>query len=571
MKKIIFRKLLLDCLIFFFLTLFGVSAIIWVFQAVNFLDIMIEDGRNYNVYFNYTLLNFPKIISRILPFALFFSFSYTFIKYETNNELIIFWNHGVKKISVVNFFFCISILIMFTQIILLSIVVPKSQEMARSTLRSSSVDYFEGLIKPKKFNDNIKGLTIFAEGKNSNDEFKNILGMLRFNDNGHDIFRRWYVDGRIFHHLVVDESNPKLGIREIRHIDAAKIRKVKEIKSKKDADTGTTIIENVKEHYIYQEKPGSHTGGVKMTEDSISYVTSGLLDETRKKVVSYLHKALKPINQLRMMEDSLVIYRLARAPERRIFYIDVGNLPRGKAEEYMKNIMTKYRNKLVYDASTGQLKDDRKHMSMLEDFWLPRREGGRGTEISTLPGGENLGQIDDIVYFQKRLYRSLNVPVQRLEQEQPMMGIGRSQEVNRDELKFQKFIDRLRRRFAQLFLEVLRKQLILKGIITDEDWKSWTTDIIVDFISDNNFSELRDAEMLRERLQTLDMTQQYIGEFYSKEWVWKHVLNLTDEDIKNMKKEIAQESANGEIDNEDDDNDKQPVAKKPKGVNDGNE
>ena len=407
--------------------------------------------------------------------------------------------------------------------------------------------------------------------KTMNDEFKNILGMLRFNDNGHDIFRRWYVDGRIFHHLVVDESNPKRGIREIRHIDAAKIRKVKEIKSKKDADTGTTIIENVKEHYIYQEKPGSHTGGVKMTEDSISYVTSGLLDETRKKVVSYLHKALKPINQLRMMEDSLVIYRLARAPERRIFYIDVGNLPRGKAEEYMKNIMTKYRNKLVYDASTGQLKDDRKHMSMLEDFWLPRREGGRGTEISTLPGGENLGQIDDIVYFQKRLYRSLNVPVQRLEQEQPMMGIGRSQEVNRDELKFQKFIDRLRRRFAQLFLEVLRKQLILKGIITDEDWKSWTTDIIVDFISDNNFSELRDAEMLRERLQTLDMTQQYIGEFYSKEWVWKHVLNLTDEDIKNMKKEIAQESANGEIDNEDDDNDKQPVAKKPKGVNDGNE
>ena len=236
---------------------------------------------------------------------------------------------------------------------------------------------------------------------------------------------------------------------------------------------------------------------------------------------------------------------MSRAPERRIFYIDVGNLPRGKAEEYMKNIMTKYRNKLVYDANTGKLKDDRKHMSMLEDFWLPRREGGRGTEISTLPGGENLGQIDDIMYFQKRLYKSLNVPISRLEQEQAAGLLGRSTEINRDELKFQKFIDRLRRRFSTLFLEVLRKQLMLKGIITNEDWEAWRNNIIVDYASDNHFAELRNAELVRERLQTLDMTQQYVGEFYSKEWVFKNILNLNEEEIEQMKKEMSEEDASG--------------------------
>jgi len=387
--------------------------------------------------------------------------------------------------------------------------------------------------------------------KEIQEEFKSILSMLKFNELGHDIFRRWYVDGRIYHHLVVNESNTKAGIQEIRPIDATKIRKVKEVKSKKDPVTGAKIIEKVDEHFIYQEKPGQQTSGVKLTTDSISYVTSGLLDDQRKKVVSYLHKALKPINQLRMMEDSLVIYRLSRAPERRIFYIDVGNLPRGKAEEYMKNIMTKYRNKLVYDANTGKLKDDRKHMSMLEDFWLPRREGGRGTEISTLPGGENLGQIDDIMYFQKRLYKSLNVPISRLEQEQAAGLLGRSTEINRDELKFQKFIDRLRRRFSTLFLEVLRKQLMLKGIITNEDWEAWRNNIIVDYASDNHFAELRNAELVRERLQTLDMTQQYVGEFYSKEWVFKNILNLNEEEIEQMKKEMSEEDASGETDNED--------------------
>lgn len=255
--------------------------------------------------------------------------------------------------------------------------------------------------------------------KGITEEFDNIISMLDFANNGHDMFKRWYIDGRLYHHLVVNESNIKAGIQEIRPIDSAKVRKVKQVKKKKDPITGAMIVESVDEYYIYQEKPGSQTSGVKLSNDSVSYVTSGLLSADRKKVVSHLHKALKPINQLRMMEDSLVIYRLARAPERRIFYIDVGNLPRGKSEQYMKDIMARYRNKLVYDADTGQIRDDRKHMSMLEDFWLPRREGGRGTEISTLPGGENLGQIDDIVYFQKRLYRSLNVPIARLDQEHP--------------------------------------------------------------------------------------------------------------------------------------------------------
>ena len=395
--------------------------------------------------------------------------------------------------------------------------------------------------------DQVDGVSEQIE-KSIKQEFEHIVSMLNFNEHGHDMFKRYYIDGRMVHHLVVNEDNPKEGIQEIRAIDAAKIRKVKQVKSKKDPVTGAKIIENVDEFFIYEEKPGQQASGVKLTLDSVSYVTSGLLDENRKKVVSHLHKAMKPINQLRMMEDSLVIYRLARAPERRIFYIDVGNLPRGKAEEYMKNIQTKYRNKLVYDANTGAIRDDRKHMSMLEDFWLPRREGGRGTEISTLPGGENLGQIDDIIYFQKRMYRSLNVPINRLEQEQ-QFSLGRTTEINRDEIKFQKFIDRLRRRFSTLFLNTLSKQLILKGIVTQEDWDNWKNDIMVDFIRDNHFTEMRDTEIMRERLQTMDMIQQYVGEFYSKEWVMKNVLMLDDEEIEKMKEQIQDEMASGEVEN----------------------
>ena len=386
--------------------------------------------------------------------------------------------------------------------------------------------------------------------KQVKEEFDNIYGMLDFSDYGHDIFRRWYVDGRIYHHLVVDEGNIKQGIKEIRPIDSSKIRKVKQVKTKTDPTTGAKLIEKVDEYFIYQEKPGAQqTGGVKLTEDAVSYVTSGLLNEDRKKIVSYLHKALKPINQLRMMEDSLVIYRLARAPERRIFYIDVGNLPKGKSEQYMKDIMARYRNKLVYDAKTGEIRDDRKHMSLLEDFWLPRREGGRGTEISTLPGGENLGQIDDIVYFQKKMYRALNVPINRLEQES-QFSLGRSSEITRDELKFQKFIDRLRRRFSQLFINILKKQLLLKGIITEEDWDIWKSVIIIEYAKDNHFTELKDAEILREKLQSLDQVTNYVGEYFSKEWVMKNILRFSDEDIEKMGEQM-----NGETPKDDGEND----------------
>ena len=370
------------------------------------------------------------------------------------------------------------------------------------------------------------------------EEFDNIYNMLNFKELGHDIFRRWYIDGRLYHHLVVDETNLNAGIQEIRYIDSAKIRKVKQIKKKTDPATGAKLVEKVDEFYIYQEKPGNQAGAIKLTGDSVSYCTSGLLDEHRKRVVSFLHKALKPITQLRMMEDSLVIYRLARAPERRMFYIDVGNLPRGKAEQYMKDIMAKYRNKLVYDAKTGEIRDDRKHMSMLEDFWLPRREGGRGTEISTLPGGENLGQIEDIIYFQKRLYRSLNVPLNRLEQEQ-QFSLGRATEISRDELKFQKFIDRLRNRFATFFYDILRKQLIMKNIITDQDWQTWKNEVNLDFTRDNHFSELKEAELLREKIQTLDQIQNYVGEYFSKQWVQKNILLFDDAEIERMDTEIA--------------------------------
>ena len=390
------------------------------------------------------------------------------------------------------------------------------------------------------------------------EEFDTIYGMLNFKEIGHDIFRRWYIDGRLYHHLVLDENKPKDGIKEIRPIDAAKMRKVKKVKYKKDPQTGAKIVEKTEEFFIYQEKPGSSTSGIKMTNDSVSYVTSGLLSEDRKKVVSHLHKALKPINQLRMMEDALVIYRLARAPERRIFYIDVGNLPRGKSEQYMKDIMARYRNKLVYDAKTGEIRDDRKHQSLLEDFWLPRREGGRGTEISTLPGGENLGQIDDIVYFQKRMYRSLNVPISRLDTESVSGILGRSTEINRDELKFQKFIDRLRMRFSHLFYGILKLQLIMKGICTEDDWDVWKNDITVDYVKDNHFAELRDAEMLQNRLESLDRISNYVGEYFSKEWVMKNVLMLDDDNIEQMQKQMSGEE-------EDEPEEEQPPQGNPAG------
>ena len=383
------------------------------------------------------------------------------------------------------------------------------------------------------------------------EEFDHIIKLLNFNWTGHDTFRKWYIDGRLYFHKIIDEKNPKRGILELRPIDPTKIRKVREVKEEKDPKTGAKLIKEVKEYYIYQDKNMSKSNqGLKIAKDSICYITSGVLDPSRKRVLSYLQKALKPANQLRMMEDSMVIYRMSRAPERRIFYIDVGNLPRGKAEEYLRNIMGKYRNKLVYDANTGEMKDDRKHMSMLEDFWLPRREGGRGTEITTLPGGENLGQIDDIVYFQKKLYKSLNVPVNRLEQE-AQFSLGRSSEITRDELKFQKFLGRLRKKFSTLFIDLLKTQLILKGIVTEEEWKEFSQDIAVDYIKDTHFSELKDSEILRERLGTLREMDEYVGKYYSAEWVRKNVLMQTEEDIEEIDKQIEAEGPpEGEEDEE---------------------
>lgn len=384
------------------------------------------------------------------------------------------------------------------------------------------------------------------------EEFNNIISLLQFNNYGHEIFRKWYVDGRVYYHILVDEKQPKRGIIELRPIDATRMTKVKQLNQEKDEKTGVTLIKDVEEYYMYRDAGLAKTNqGIKISKDAIQYTTSGLLDSSRKKVLSYLHKAIKPVNQLRMMEDSLVIYRLARAPERRIFYIDVGNLPKGKSEEYLRGIMNQYRNKLVYDASTGEIKDDRKHMSMLEDFWLPRREGGRGTEITTLPGGENLGQIDDIIYFQKKLYKSLNVPSNRLEQE-AQFSLGRSTEISRDEVKFQKFINRLRKKFSWMFLDLLKTQLILKGIISEQDWATFKEDIVIDFIQDSAFAELKDNEIMRERIGLLTEMDQYVGQYFSKEWIRKNVLMQTDDDIERMKEEIDAEKASGEIEPDED-------------------
>jgi hypothetical protein len=377
-------------------------------------------------------------------------------------------------------------------------------------------------------------------------EFEAVLSLLGFNSYAHEIFRRWYVDGRLPYHIIINSENPKKGIAELRYIDPTKLRKVKEVEEVIDPKTGAKLIKKVDEFFLFEDKTmNGGEQGLKIYPDAIAYCTSGMMDPSRKRILSYLHKALKPVNQLRMLEDSVVIYRISRAPERRIFYIDVGNLPKGKAEEYLRGIMNQYRNKLVYDANTGDIKDDKKHMSMLEDFFLPRREGGRGTEITTLPGGENLGQIDDIIYFQKKLYKSLNVPVNRLEQES-QFSLGRSSEITRDEVKFKKFIDRLRKRFSDLFMQLLKTQLLLKGIITREDWKVWKEKIAFDYIEDNYFAELKESEMLKERFDMLSSLDEYVGKYISNEWIRKNVLRQTEDEIEEIQKQIDQENKDGE-------------------------
>jgi hypothetical protein len=381
------------------------------------------------------------------------------------------------------------------------------------------------------------------------EEFENIQKMLNFNNLADDLFKRWYIDGRMFYHVVVNDKNPKEGIQELRYIDPRKIRKVREVKKERDPKTGALVVDSVAEYYVFNDRgtttqtfTANVTQGLRIAPESIININSGLMDAKNTFVISYLHKAIKPLNQLRMIEDAIVIYRISRAPERRIFYIDVGNLPKGKAEQYLRDIMIKYRNKMVYDANTGELRDERKHMSMLEDFWLPRREGGKGTEITTLPAGQNLGELEDVKYFQKKLLQSLNVPYSRLEsQEGGMAGLGRSQEVTRDELKFAKFVIRLRNKFAQLFDEALRIQLVLKGICTREEWDEFKEDIYYDFRKDNNFAELREAELLQNRLQMVGLVDPYIGKYFSQHYVMNKVLMMTEEEIESMQKEIEEE------------------------------
>jgi len=378
-------------------------------------------------------------------------------------------------------------------------------------------------------------------------EFSEVLRLLHFEQKGHDIFRRWYVDGRMYYHKIIDKKNPRKGITELRWVDPSKIKKVREVDKQADPKTGVSMVQKFEDYYIYSEKGNANNvglgdpgQGLKIAADAISYVPSGLIDGNSGRVLSYLHKAIKPVNQLRMIEDALVIYRISRAPERRIFYIDVGNLPKIKAEQYLKDVMNRYRNKLVYDATTGEIRDDRNHMSMLEDFWLPRREGGRGTEITTLPGGSNLGEIDDITYFQRKLYRSLNVPISRLEAEQAF-SLGRATEITRDELKFTKFVQRIRKKFVPLFTDILKTQLLLKGIIAPDDWAEMQEHIQYDFLQDGHFAELKDAELLNDRIQTLDSIQSYIGTFFSKEYVLKKVLRMNDAEIDEMNLQIRKE------------------------------
>jgi hypothetical protein len=395
-------------------------------------------------------------------------------------------------------------------------------------------------------------------------EFRYLKEIMDFDKKSHEIFKNWYVDGRLYYLKVIDVKNPQTGIQELRYIDPMKMRFIRQEKKKdgnnqinfnKMTETQRFMSPEIEEYFMYTPTPNYPTGmisgaggqkSVKIAKDAITYVTSGLVDRNKGTVLSYLHKAIKALNQLRMIEDSLVIYRLSRAPERRIFYIDVGNLPKVKAEQYLKEVMSRYRNKLVYDAATGEVRDDRKFMSMMEDFWLPRREGGRGTEITTLPGGQNLGELADIEYFQKKLYRALGVPESRIASDGGF-NLGRSSEILRDELKFSKFVGRLRKRFANLFNDMLRTQLILKNIVSPEDWKRMEDHIQYDFLYDNQFAELKESELINNRLATLATIEPYIGKYYSTEYVRKRILRQTDQEIIDNDEQIEDEIKKGII------------------------
>ena len=386
------------------------------------------------------------------------------------------------------------------------------------------------------------------------EEFDEILRLLDFENRSYEIFRRWYVDGRLFYHKVIDPDNPSAGLVDLRYIDPRKIRKVSEREQKRpeqlrNMNVNEALTSKAADYFVFDPKGlknASTNQGMKIAPDSICYCHSGIMDLNKNMVLSHLHKAIKAVNQLRMIEDSLVIYRLSRAPERRIFYIDVGNLPKNKAEQYLREVMGRYRNKLVYDANTGEIKDDKKFMSMLEDFWLPRREGGRGTEITTLPGGQNLGELEDVKYFQKKLYKALNVPSSRLETE-TTFNIGRAAEITRDEVKFQKFVARLRKRFSELFTDLLKTQLVLKGIITLEEWDEMKEHIQYDYVADNYFSELKDNEITNERLNIVNTMDPYVGKYFSVDYIRRQILKQTDTEIKEIDDQIKQEMADGII------------------------
>jgi len=384
------------------------------------------------------------------------------------------------------------------------------------------------------------------------DEFNNILSLLHFQKKGHDVFRRWYVDSKIYYHIIVDNENLEKGIKELRSIDPIKIKKVKKVNKEQRRVGNNTIpfVKNIEEFFIYTNTDKNATmptsmQGIKIAKDSVCYAHSGMIDYKSNQVIGYLQKVIRPLNMLRQIEDAVVIYRISRAPERRIFYVDVGNLPKNKAEQYLRDIMNRYRNKLTYDSSTGEIKDDRDHLHMLEDFWMPRREGGRGTEITTLDGGQNLGEMEDVNYLLKKLFRSLNIPISRMETENGF-NMGRSAEITRDEVKFSKFIDKIRMRFCDIFLQLLKIQLILKGVMTEKDWNLLSPNVRFEFNKDSYFNELKETEIMKERLDVITQLDEYVGKYYSTEWIRKNVLRQSDEDISMIDDQIKKEMAKSE-------------------------
>jgi len=436
-------------------------------------------------------------------------------------------------------------------------LITRYREMAMQPELESAIDDIvnEAIIHDEKG----KSITIILDDLDQPDnikdmiraEFYEILRLLDFSNNGNDLFRRWYIDGRLYYQVLIDEKQPKIGIRELIYLDPRKVKKVRILDKKKDPRTGIEVITGSRDFYIYNEK-ATQTGqtfvsspsdaGVKIAADAVVNVNSGLMDPKRSMVLSYLHKAIKPLNQLRMVEDAIVIYRISRAPERRVFYIDVGNMPKIKSEQYLRDIMTKFRNKVVYDSATGEVKDDRKFMSMMEDFWIPRRGEGKSTEITTLPAGQNLGELSDVRYFEQKLYKSLNVPVSRLES-QTGFSLGRATEITRDELKFMKFIDRLRAKFTLMFDELMERQLALKGICSVDEWNELKQKIHYDFLKDNNFAELKNTELLSSRLQIMTQIDPYVGTYFSKSWIRRNVLNMNEEETQEVLQQIEQEKS----------------------------